>query len=244
MPIAQLNEIKTLEIAQDVMLELVTDIEKIWGQLNSENFKRGFKNQAEYDAWAYKANDAYQYKRAALKELRAYTLQKFDWEYKKPLELRLAVQRRNIEAPDWLQEDGEALQDLPLFQNGNGATHQTETVQEVPAVLQYELNEIFGAEYEGIIARLTEARKAAKVTQQEAADLFGYHGTTVTGWEKRTSPITLLNLMKLVQFYDADLFYILTGERYRPVAEGLEEVAQYIGVGLESLQRLLNELKG
>lgn len=231
------QHIETLEQGQEYLLQEMMDCEKIWGQLNSDGYKKGFNSQAEYNDWRVRAGDAYGYKKALVKELITFIEKKWGVRYKNSIELRAIIAERSLEAPDWMQDDV-----TPELTNGKPAPIESLIPAAPEHLPEIELSAQSQKQLEAILARLREARKAAGLSLQDVADYWGYHQTAIGSWELGKTPITLLNLFRIAAICEADPCWILTGERNISVA-ALAQVADSLEIGLEALYKLIDKEK-
>lgn len=221
----------SLEEAQEMLVEAMQDTEKIWGQLNSDGFKRGFNgSKGEYENWRARAADAYSHKRAFVRDLIDYTAKKFNVRYSSLQAVKLAIAERSLTAPDWMS-------------NGNGVHEEAHSVVETQAVEEVPLQEIVLSlqaqeQHDAILVRLLEARKAAGMNQEEVGGYFGITSNAIGKWERGQTPVTLSNIFKLAALYETDPLYILTGER-GITKEILGDVAKHLEISLEALWALL-----
>lgn len=222
--------IETLEQGQECLLQEMNETEKIWGQLQSNGFKNGFKSQGEYNAWRVRAGDAYNYRKASVKELIAYIEKKFGVRYSSAQELRAIITERSLSAPEWLSNNGHE-------EPSAKAEPEEETVPSVPEIVLSVQSE---HQLEGILKRLIEARKAADMTQDDVASYFGFHNTAIGQWERGRTPITLLNLFKLANIYECDPLWLLTGER-EVTKEQLGAIAENLEISLGKLWDLMGK---
>ena len=229
------TNIASLYQAQSMLLKEMEETEKIWGQLNSDGFRKGFNSQNEYASWRVRAGDAYGYKKKLVTELRDYIQQRFGEYYPDSASLRLALMEQTLEAPDWLQEaepDAPALAEQHLQEVlGNDKPQRPEISLSLQSQKHLEL----------IMQRLLNARKAAELYQEDVSYALGFNSNVLGGWERgRVSP-TLVNIFRLCAIYQVDPVEILTGQA-QVSREDLEAVAKQFDNGLEYLRGLLDEL--
>lgn len=228
------SNIETLEQAQEYLLQEMMDVEKIWGQLNSEAFKKGFNgDQKAYENWRMRAGDAYSHRLDVVKELKAYIQKRWNVNYKTAQELRALITERNLVAPDWLDngaEQGEISVKVDPM--------ETETIahKHPEIILSVQSEAALGA----ILQRLVMAREESGLTMTDAARYFGYTGQAVSNWERGTTPVTLLNIFKLARIYECDPLWILTGES-EISREALSEIADGLGVSLSAIWDLIGK---
>lgn len=223
--------IETLGQAQEYLLQEMSEAEKIWGQLQSDGFRKGFKGQnSEYQDWRVRASDAYNYKKNLVNELIAYIEKKWGIRYKNSQELRVAINERSLSAPEWLSNGHEESVKLDPM--------ETETVaQRHPEVILSVQSE---AMLDAILKRLVIARNESGLTMTDAARYFGYTGQAVSNWERGETPVTLLNIFKLARIYEVDPLWILTGEK-EITREHLAEVANNLEISMTALWDLMGK---
>lgn len=230
------TNIANLYQAQGMLLKEMEETEKIWGQLNSDGFKKGFASQREYSDWRVRAGDAYGYKKKLVTELRDYIQQRFGEYYPDSASLRLALMEQTLEAPDWLQER-ESEPDAPAL----AEQHLQEVLgDDKPQRPEISLSLQSQKHLELIMQRLTDARKAREMTQLEVSVMLGNESNVMGQWERgRTSP-TLVNIFRLCAIYQVDPVAILTGESSAS-REDLELILQQFEAGRDYLKGLLGE---
>lgn len=89
--------------------------------------------------------------------------------------------------------------------------------------------------------RLQELRKAKGINQAELAKLFGVKQTTVSGWEIGRRQMDHQTLVKLAEYFDVSIDYLLGRE---PETEKAPDTAEAISgaeekIGLEQTRQLL-----
>lgn len=228
------TNIANLYQAQSMLLKEMEETEKIWGQLNSDGFRKGFNSQNEYASWRVRAGDAYGYKKKLVTELRDYIQERFGEYYPDSASLRLALMEQTLEAPDWLQEaepDAPALAEQHLQEVlGNDKPPRPEISLSLQSQKHLEL----------IMQRLLLARQSAELTQTEVSEMLGFESNVLGGWERgRVSP-TLVNIFRLCAIYQVDPVAILTGESSAS-REDLELILQQFEAGRDYLKGLLGE---
>lgn len=89
---------------------------------------------------------------------------------------------------------------------------------------------------------LKGCRKEKGITQEQAAEIFGVSGRTVSRWETGTNMPDLSTLIQIAEYYDVEIKEILNGEREiekmdQEWKETLQKVADYSELEKEKAQK-------
>lgn len=227
---------QSLEECQDYILGIMEDIQSIWSKLQSGEWPKSVKSQAEYETWVKSTNAAYIHKDKRLKWLNAFCLDNFGVCYPKKRALLIAIQERMISAPAFLLDESPNGHNEEISVKADPL--ETETIaQRHPEVILSAQSE---ALLDGILKRMTEARNHTGMTMTDAARYFGYTGQAISNWERGETPVTLLNIFKLARIYECDPLWILTGEK-EITREHLAEIANNLEISMTALWDLMGK---
>lgn len=99
---------------------------------------------------------------------------------------------------------------------------------------------------QAIMNRLIEARKAAGLTQTQAAKLLGYTAAStlsqIEGDYRKTEP-NLSTFLKMCEVYQVSPVWALTGVNPDFDEDAFDEVTQFTNASIEDLHRLKESLK-
>lgn len=177
-----------LHLCQDMALELMNEIEGIYGQLNDPDRRRRYKSDKDYQTWRNSAFNANAFKGNQLEELEAHMKTCFKAEYPTKLSLLIAIQDRQLKPPRWLDGD--------------------DPIESIPQIKMTAESERYVSD---VLTRLIAAR--GSITQTEVGAVLGVSSSAVSSWEKGKSPITLNTILKMCQLYNVNPIIILTGKQ-------------------------------